>query len=639
MKRISGMLVLLSCVVSLAVAPRRASPGDSPAIDPAAAMPPTAKKVPQVSTIHGDTRVDDYHWLRDKKNPEVIRHLEAENAYTEAVMQKTKPFQEKLYQEILGRIKQTDLAVPYRMGGWWYYTRTEQGKQYPIHCRKREKLDAREDVLLDLNELAKGRKFLGIADFKVSDDGNWLAYTMDVSGFRQFTLHIKDLRTGEALPDMVEHVAGMRSVQWASDNKTLFYVAEDAAKRPYRLFRHVLGAAKDDLVYEEKDELFRLLLHHSKDKKYLFALSQSSTTTEERYLPADQPQATWRVILAREPEHEYHADHRDGLFYIRTNKGAKNFRLVTVAVADPRPENWKEMIAHRPEVLVQNLALFARHAVVTEWEGGLPRERILNIATGEQHAISFPEPTYSLQPDLNPEYDTNLYRYRYQSFVTPESVYEYDMDARSSKLLKRTEVLGGFDPTRYTSERIFATAPDGTRIPVSIVYRKGLKRDGKAPALLYGYGAYGASIPDGFQSQRLSLLDRGVVYAVAHIRGGSEMGRSWHDGGKMMHKRNTFTDFIAAAEHLVAEGYTSKDRLSIMGGSAGGLLIGAVLNMRPDLCRAAVLMVPFVDVINTMLDPSLPLTVQEYLEWGNPNIKKEYDYLKTYCPYTNLGPK
>jgi oligopeptidase B len=608
-------------------------------LDPSAATPPVAAKRPKTFTVHGDTRVDNYFWLREKQNPEVISYLEAENAYTSAVMKRTEHLQEKLYQEMLGRIKQTDLAVPYRLGGWWYYTRTEKGKQYPIHCRKRGNLDAQEEVLLDLNELAAGKKFLHVGVTKVSDDGNWLAYTSDVTGFREYTLHVKDLASGKDLPDRASRVSGFFSVEWTADNATLFYVTEDAAKRPYRLYRHSLGAANDELVFEEKDELFRLAIHRSRDKKYLFARSQSSVTTEERYLASERPTAAWQTILPREQGHEYYADQRDGLFYIRTNKGAENFRLVTAPVAEPRPARWKELIAHRPDALLQNVALFARHAVLTEWESGLPKALVLDFARNKQHSIELREPAYAVQPDLNPEYDTNLFRYHYQSFVTPDSVYDYDMDAHRAKLLKRPEVLGGYDPSRYESERVTATASDGARIPVTLVYRKGLRRDGKAPLLLYGYGAYGASQPVTFQSQRLSLLDRGVVYALVHIRGGSEMGRAWHDQGKMMHKRNTFTDFIAAAEHLIAERYTSKDRLAIMGGSAGGLLIGAVLNLRPDLCRAAVLLVPFVDVINTMLDASLPLTVQEYLEWGNPNVAKEYEYMKSYCPYTNIAAR
>ncbi len=605
-------------------------------LDLSAAKPPVAKRVPRTTVIHGDTRVDNYYWLREKTNPEVISYLEAENAYTQAVLKPTEPLQEALYKEILGRIKQTDLSVPYRLGNNYYFTRTEEGKQYPIHCRKPGSLEAREEVTLDVNELAKGHKFLSRAAYEVSDDGNLLAYSLDVSGFREYTLSIKNLRTGEVLPDRALKV---RSVSWAADNKTLFYVTEDAAKRPYRLYRHVLGSPSDDLVYEEKDELYNLGAHRSRDKAYLFLTSSSMTTTEVRALRSDRPTEAPRLLLARENEHEYHVDHRAGLFYIRTNKDAKNFRLVTGPAEDPQPKNWKELIPHRPDVLLEGVDLFAQHAVLSEREAGLPTRRIRDLRNGQDHRLEFPEPVYSVFNDLNPEFQTAVFRFRYQSLITSDSVYDYDMDSHQRTLLKQTEVLGGYDPARYTSERLFATASDGTKIPISLVYKKGLRRDGSNPLLLYGYGSYGSSLSITFQSARLSLLDRGVLYAMAHIRGGKEMGKVWHDQGKMLSKRNTFTDFIATAEHLIAQKYTSPEHLAIEGGSAGGLLIGAVVNLRPDLSKVAVLLVPFVDVINTMLDASLPLTVPEYLEWGNPNIRAEYDYMKIYCPYTNLAAK
>jgi oligopeptidase B len=580
--------------------------------------------------------VDNYYWLREKSNPDVIACLEAENAYTAAVMKPTEPFQAALYKEMLGRIKQTDLSVPYRLGDYFYYTRTEQGKQYPIHCRKRGSLEGKEEVTVDLNELAKGQKFLSMAAHVVSDDGNLLAYSTDVTGFREYTLYVKDLRTGELLPDRIKKVG---AVMWAADNKTLFYVTEDAAKRPYRLYRHTLGGKEDELVQEEKDELFRLFARRTRDKKYILTGATSSNTTEYRYLPSDEPTATPKLIRPREEKHEYHVNHRDGLFYIRTNKGAKNFRLVTVPVADPQEKNWKEIIPHRPDVLLENIDLFENHGVVLERSQALPRLRVLDLRGGAAHTIDMPEPIYSVMPDANPEYKTKVFRFRYQSLVTPQSVYEYDLEGRKQTLLKRTEVLGNYDPAEYVSERIWATAKDGTRIPISLVYKKSTSKDGTHPLLLYGYGSYGSSLPISFTPQRLSLLDRGVIYAMAHIRGGRDLGKEWHDQGKMMNKRNTFTDFIACADHLVAQKYTSRDRLGIEGGSAGGLLVGAVLNFRPDVCHVAILNVPFVDVINTMLDASLPLTIQEYLEWGNPNVKEEYDYIKTYCPYTNLAAK
>jgi oligopeptidase B len=605
-------------------------------IDSGAAKPPVAKKVPREETVHGDKRVDNYYWLRKKTDPAVRSYLEAENAYTQAVMKPTEKFQEALYKEILGRIKQTDLGVPYRLGKYWYYSRTEKGKQYPILCRKRGSLEGKEEVTLDLNELARGHKFLGLGMYVVSDDGNLLAYTTDVTGFRQFTLHVKDLRTGKLLPDRAARVT---TVAWAADNKTLFYVAEDAAKRPYRLLRHTLGAARDEPVYEEKDELYRLMVRRSRDRAVVFVTSESSTTTESRYLPSDKPGQALKVLLPREKDHRYYVDHRKGRFYIRTNKGARNFRLVTAPADDPRPKNWKEMIGHSNDVFLERVDLFAGHCVVAEREAGLQHLRVIDLGTGKGRRVKFDEPVYSIMPTMNAEFRTTAFRFGYQSLVTPQSVFEYDLARHTRKLLKQTEVLGGYDPARYTSERIYATATDGTRVPVSLVYKKGMKRDGTRPLVLYGYGAYGFSVPITFASAQLSLLDRGVTFALAHTRGGREMGEKWYEQGKMLHKRNTFTDFIAAAEHLIDKKYTSRSKLVIQGASAGGLLIGAVLNMRPELFKAAVLEVPFVDVINTMLDESLPLTIQEFLEWGNPKVKKEYEYIKTYCPYTNIAAR
>jgi oligopeptidase B len=601
-----------------------------------AAKPPVAKQIPKTTVLHGDTRVDNYDWLRGKSKPEVIDYLEAENAYTKAVMKPTESFQEALYKEMLSHIKQTDLSVPYRLGGYHYYSRTEQGKQYPILCRKRGSLEAAEEIYLDLNELAKGQKFLGLGATAISDDGNLLAYATDVTGFRQYTLHVKDLRNGQVLPTTISNVTG---AQWAADNKTLFYVIEDAAKRAYRLYRLVPGSGKEEKLYEETDALYRIGLSKTRDRKYLILTSVSSTTTEVHCLPSDQPTGELRVVLPRQVDHRYSVDHRNGLFYIETNKNAKNFRLVTAPADKPQPENWTEMIPHRPDVLLERIELFANHMVVAERTKGLQTIRVFDLRTNKDEPLEFPEPVYSLFPANNPEFETNAFRFSYQSFITPSSVFEYDMGSRQRKLLKQTEVPGGYHPERYKSERIFATATDGTKVPISLVYREGTPRDGTSPLLLYGYGSYGASMPVAFQSNRLSLLDRGVTFAMAHIRGGKEMGETWHDQGKMMNKRNTFTDFIACADHLMAEKYTARERLAIEGGSAGGLLIGAVLNLRPVLCKVAVLHVPFVDVINTMLDETLPLTIGEFLEWGNPKVKAEYEYMKSYCPYTNLAAR
>ena len=600
-------------------------------------QPPMAEKKSKTTTIHGDTLVDDYFWLREKTNPAVLAHLKAEDAYTETVMKPTAALQEKLYKEMLSHIKQTDTNVPYRWGNHFYYTRTEEGKQYPIFCRKRGSLEAPEEIVLDQNELAKGQKFMSIGLFVPSDDGNLLAYSTDNTGYRQYTLQIKDLRNGQLFPERVERV---NNLAWASDNKTYFYVTEDAVtKRSDKFFRHVLGTDKTDLVYDEKDELFDIGTGRSRDKAVIFLELYSKTSTEVRYLPANDPNASLKVILPRQPEHEYDVDHRGDLFYIRTNKGAKNFRIVTAPVSDPSEKNWKEFIEHRPAVKLDAISLFADHAVLSEWENGLQHLEIVDFKTNKRKRIQFLEPVYSAGLSANREFNTSVVRYSYNSLVTPNSTFDYDMNNGKSTLLKQTEVPGGFDRTNYTSERVFATASDGTRIPMSLVYRKGVKLDGSAPLLLYAYGSYGISIPPTFSSSRLSLLDRGVIFAIAHIRGGGELGEEWRQAGRMMNKMNTFTDFIAAAETLVKKKYTSSDRLVIEGGSAGGLLMGAVSNMRPDLFKAVVSHVPFVDVLNTMLDATLPLTTSEYIEWGNPNEKPAYEYMKTYSPYDNVAKK
>ncbi len=598
-------------------------------------VPPVAKRVPKVTEIHGEKLVDDYFWLREKTSPNVISHLEAENAYAEAMMKPTAPLQEKLYQEFLGRIQQTDLSVPVRDRGYWYYTRTEKGKQYPIHCRKKGDLDAPEQVLLDVNLLAVGHKFMHVSAREVSDDGNLLAYTVDTTGFREYTLHVKDLRTGQRLPDAI---ANVDAVVWAADNKTLFYVTEDHAKRPYRLYRHTLGEpqAKDALLHEEKDELYRIDVTLSRDRKFVFAAIASSTTTEVHYVKRDRPGDALQVVLPREKDHRYDVEHRNGQFVIRTNKSAKNFRLVTAPAASPGPKDWREVIPHRPEVLLSAVNVFADHLVLEERFNGLDRIVVFDPSSKQRTEIAFTEPTYDLAGSANPEYDAKTFRFLYQSFTTPKSIFEYDVPSGERKLLKRTEVLGGYDPKNYHSERIWATAADGVKAPISIVSKHGVKLDGTAPLLLYGYGAYGMANPATFDETRFSLLDRGVIFAIAHVRGGGEMGELWHDGGKMLAKRNSFTDFIACAEHLIAQKYTSRQKLAIQGRSAGGLLIGGVLALRPDLPKLAVLEVPFVDVINTMLDETLPLTVPEFLEWGNPKNKAHYPYMKSYCPYTNL---
>jgi oligopeptidase B len=630
--------------------------------------PPLAGREPVEQVLHGDRRVDHYAWLRHKESPEVIAYLEAENAYTDAVMKSTEGFQEKLYQEMLGRILQTDLSVPYRLRGYLYFTRTEEGKQYALHCRRHDAEGSAEELLLDLNQLAEGHSFLGLDSFAVSDDNQFLAYSTDTTGFRQYTLHVKDLRSGQTLTERIERVT---SVAWASDNRTVLYTVEDEiTKRSHRLYRHVLGSAEPDLLlYEEADERFRIEVERTRSGGYLLLTCMSHTASEVRFLRADNPLAEFQLITAREENHEYYADHHPGpltaehpgpptaehpgrggdangeIFYIRTNSGGRTFRLVTVPAADPRREFWREIIPNRPDVMLAAAYAFKTHLVLFEREGGLPFLRIVDLtsdassALAASHRIEFNEPAYNASVGENPEFDASQVRFQFESFITPRSVYDYDVHTREKTLQKQQPVLGGYDASQYLSERLHATASDGTRVPVSIVYRRDTPRDGSAPLLLYGYGSYGISIPVNFSSNRLSLLNRGVIYAVAHIRGGGEIGKPWHDAGRMKQKRNTFTDFITAAEHLIAQRFTSPEKLIIEGGSAGGLLMGAVTNMRPELFRMVISHVPFVDVLNTMLDASLPLTVGEYEEWGNPQIANDYSYMKSYCPYTNLERK
>jgi oligopeptidase B len=629
---IARLLIVLSIILALNATGYAQSNSDTNT-----PQPPMTEKKTKTTKIHDDTMVDDYFWLREKTNPAVIAHLEAENAYSEAMMKPTAALQDKLYKEMVGHIKETDVSVPYQWGNYFYYTRTEQGKQYPINCRKKGSLDAKEEVVLDQNEMAKGLKFFSVGAFVPSDDGNLLAYATDTTGYRQYKLQIKDLRTGQLLPEAFERVG---NVAWATDNKTIFFTTEDAVtKRSDKFFRHVLGSEKADLIFEEKDELFDIGTQRSRDKAVILLGSESKTSTEWRYFPADSPMAELKIISPREADHEYNVDHRGDLFYIRTNKGAKNFRVVTAPVANPAQANWKELIAHRPEVKVEDLDLFANHLVLSEWDKGLEQIEIVDLTSNKRHRVAFPEPVYSASVAQNREFSTPILRYSYQSLVTPNSVFDYNMNTHAVTLLKETEVPGGFNRDNYKSERLFADAADGTKIPLSVVYRKGTKIDGSAPLLLYGYGSYGYSIPPTFSSNRLALLDRGVVYVIAHIRGGGELGEPWREAGRMMKKMNTFTDFINSAEYLIKNKYTSSDRLVIQGGSAGGLLMGAVTNMRPDLFKAVVAQVPFVDVLNTMLDASLPLTTSEYIEWGNPNEKAAYDYMKQYSPYDNVGRK
>ena len=614
--------------------------------------------------LHGHTLVDDYAWLREKENPEVKAYLDAENAYAEAQTAELAPLRKQLYEEMLSHIKQTDVTVPFRDGNWWYYTRTEEGLQYSIHCRKRGTQSrptdgAPEQVILDGNQLAVGHAFFAIGGTDITDDGRWLAYSTDTTGFRQYTLHIKNLETGETLEGTVERVG---SVVWAADNKTLFYTVEDEEqKRQFQLYRHTLGSdhASDVLIYQDDDERFNIGAGRTRDGQYIVLESASHITTECHALRADAPTGAFTLIAAREDEHEYAIDHRNGFWFIRTNDKGRNFRLITAPVAAPGRDHWTELIPHRDNVMIEDVDLFAGFFISCEREDGLPRLRLWSFpgatpAAALTREIAFPEPAYNAHPHINRIFDTPTYRYGYQSLVTPNSVFEYDIAGGASTLLKQVEIPGGFDRTLYASERLHATAADGVSVPISIVYRKdrrnaatanptGTPTDGSSsvgsnPLYVYGYGSYGYSLPLGFSSNRLSLLDRGVVMAYAHIRGGGDLGKPWHDAGKMLSKRNTFTDFIACVEHLASNGYGDPTRVAIEGGSAGGLLMGAVTNLRPDLFRAVVSHVPFVDVMNTMLDASLPLTVPEYEEWGNPNEQPYFDYMLSYSPYDNLKP-
>lgn len=599
-------------------------------------IPPRAAVVPEADTLHGDVRVDDYAWLEDRSNPDVIAYLEAENAYTEAMMEHTEALEETLYREIVGRIKETDLEVPYPKGDYYYYSRTEEGKDYPILCRKQGSLLAEEEIILDENVLAEGHEFFDVGMTRVSPNQQLLAYSIDMTGAERYTLFVKDLATGELLPDVIPVIDW--SIEWANDNRTFFYTTTDDAMRPDRLHRHVLGTdpADDAVLFHEPDERFRVYIGKTLSEAYLTLSVESRVTSEEYFLDADDPLGAFELIEPRRTDVEYYTYHRGDEFFFRTNDDAPNYKVVRAPVAAPSKDNWETVIAHRDSVKVERIATFADHLVVYERDRGLRRIRVIDLVSGSDHYIEFPDAAYAVFPRDNHEFDTRILRYVYESLTTPESVYDYDMETHERVLLKQDEVLGGYDPSLYTTERIFATAQDGTQVPISLVYRMDLFEPATNPLYLMGYGSYGASMDPWFSSVRLSLLDRGFVYAIAHVRGGGEMGEAWKDAGRLLNKKNTFTDFIACAEHLVSARYAAPDKLVASGGSAGGLLIGAVLNMRPDLFAVAVADVPFVDVLNTMLNASLPLTVGEYDEWGDPHEKEYYDYIKSYSPYDNV---
>jgi oligopeptidase B len=612
----------------------------APAQPAVAPQPPKAKVVPQRLEQHAQVRIDNYYWLNDRSNPEVIAYLEAENVYTAQAMKHTEALQETLFNEMVGRLKQDDASVPYLDRGVWYYTRFAAGGNYALYCRKKGKLSSREQVMLDANQLATGQGYFSVTGVEVAADDNTLAFATDTVGRRFYTIRFKDLRTGALLADTIKDVTG--NLAWANDSRTLFYTRQDPATlRSHRVFRHELGTdpANDTLVFEETDETYSVRVARTKSRRFILIASNHTLADEVRFVDADRPREPFRVFLPRERGHEYSIDHLGDRFYVRTNAGAKNFKLVSTPVAATGRENWRDVIAHRDDVYLSDFELFRDFLVAEERRNGLTQLRVLPFSGSGEHTIDFGEPTYGAGIGVNREPDTTVLRYTYTSLTTPNSVYDYDMVTRTKKLMKRDEVLGGFDPANYASERLWAPARDGARVPISIVYRKEFKRDGSGPLLLYGYGSYGASTDAFFHVARLSLLDRGFAVALAHIRGGSELGRDWYENGKLLRKKNTFTDFIDCAEYLVREKYTSADRLFAQGGSAGGLLIGAVVNLRPDLFKGAVAQVPFVDVITTMLDSSIPLTTSEYDEWGDPKKEEYYDYMMTYSPYDNVVPQ
>ncbi len=603
-------------------------------------QPPKAEIVPKALTLHGHTRVDDYYWLNERENPKVLQYLEAENAYARAVLKPLEPLEQKLYGELVGRIKQTDLSVPYREDGYYYYARYEEGKDYPVYCRKKGSLEGAEEVLLNVNEMAQGHGYYSVGGLEVSPDNRMLSYGVDTVSRRKYSLRFKDLATGETLPDEIANTTG--AAAWAGDNKTVFYTQiDDTTLRPQKIFRHVLGtpAETDVLIFHEADETFTVEAYTTKSKRFIFIASSHTLSNEYRFIPADKPTAEFTIFQPRERDLEYGVDHYGDKFYVRTNMGAKNFRLMTASLDRTGKADWVELVPHRDDVFLEGFELFKGALVLEERRKGLLQIRIMPWDKSPEHYLDFGEATYTAGTTTNREFDTDWVRYAYTSLTTPMSTFDYNMVTREKKLMKQEEVLGGFDRENYQAERLYAPARDGVEVPVSLVYRKGFVKDGKAPCLLYGYGSYGASMDAYFDSNRLSLLDRGFVYAIAHIRGGQELGRAWYEDGKLLKKKNTFTDFIDCAEYLVAQKFTAPARLFAEGASAGGLLMGAVVTMRPDLFKGALVGVPFVDVITTMLDTSIPLTTGEFDEWGNPAVKEYYDYMLTYSPYDRVEAK
>lgn len=587
--------------------------------------------------MHGDTRIDPYFWMNQRDSEKVLAYLNAENEYTNAVMKSTEKFQDKLFNEIKNRIKEQDQSVPYFENGYFYYTRFEEGKEYPIYCRKKENLEANEEVMLDVNQLAEGYSYYSAVGLNVSSNNNILSYGVDTVSRRKYTIYFKDLTTGELLDTKIPNTTG--GVAWANDNKTVFYAVKDESLRPYQIYRHSLDnkdSQSDELVYEEKDETFNAFVYKSKSNKYIYIGAGSTLTSEFRYIEADKPYDEFKVIQPRERGLEYSVSHFGNSFYITTNLDAKNFRLMVTPVSKTEKKYWKEVIPHRDDVLLNGIEVFKDFLVLDERKDGLKHIRIIRWDNMQEHYLDFGEEVYASWIGYNPEFDTPMLRYTYMSLTTPSSTFEYNMATREKTLLKQTEVLGGFTPENYETKRIWVDARDGVKVPMSLVYRKGIELNGNNPTLVYAYGSYGSSTDPYFSSSRLSLLNRGFVFALAHVRGGQELGRDWYEDGKLLNKMNTFTDFIDCSQYLVDNNYTNPDKLFAMGGSAGGLLMGVIANLRPDLYKGVIAQVPFVDVVTTMLDSSIPLTTGEYDEWGNPNDSTYYFYMKSYSPYDQV---
>lgn len=598
---------------------------------------PIAKKIPHQLTCHGHTRVDNYYWLNDRNNPDVIAHLECENRYTEEMLLHTKPLQDKLFKEMTSRIKQDDSSVPVFRDGYYYYSRYEEGQEYPIYCRKKDSLDNEEEIVLNGPEMAKGYAFFAIGSYAISTDGKLLAYTYDTSGDRNYTICFKDLTSHTLLADTIKDCSG--NITWAADNRTLFYGIINSSQRPYKIMRHEIGSpiTDDVTVYEEKDDAFVTFVGKTKSREYLIIGSESTLSSEFRYIKSDQPTSEFKIFQKRLPNTLYSFDHLGNYFYILTNADdAINFKIMKTPIANTTKDYWKQVIAHRDDVMIEDFDLFNEHLVIGERKAGIVKIRVMSWDSTDDHYIDFGETVYSAGLGTNIDLDSHTLRLGYTSMTTPHTVYDYDISTRLLTLLKRQEIVGGYEPSDYHSERLIAISHDNVEVPISIVYKKDIVKNGNNPLVLYGYGSYGSSMDVYFSQARLSLLDRGFIWAIAHIRGGEEMGRQWYEDGKMLHKKNTFEDFIACAKHLINQGYTSSNTMFAMGGSAGGMLMGAVANMEPKLWRGIIAQVPFVDVVTTMLDPDLPLTIGEYDEWGNPNEKEYYDYMLSYSPYDNV---